>query len=166
MTPGPGWFVVMPAAVTSRRTGWVAACGVRCGLLVHMSAAAAGVAAVILASATAFSILKWISVAYLVYLGREKAERSDLCTAEAAPIGGPPQASMSAVVVTLGRRSRRSTWPRPAGFRSDELTGGDAVDAAAWNATSTPRPRRGAEHPDGDRTCLDQEPCDRDWFRR
>ncbi|KQU29395.1 MULTISPECIES: LysE family translocator [unclassified Rhodococcus (in: high G+C Gram-positive bacteria)] len=69
ITPGPDWFVVMPAAVTSRRTGWIAAIGVQCGLLVHMSAAAVGVAAVILASATAFSVLKWIGAAYLVYLG-------------------------------------------------------------------------------------------------
>lgn len=69
VTPGPDWFVVMPAAVTSRRTGWIAACGVQCGLLVHMSAAAVGVAAVILASATAFTVLKWIGAAYLVYLG-------------------------------------------------------------------------------------------------
>lgn len=69
ITPGPDWFVVMPPAVTSRRTGWIAALGVQCGLLVHMSAAAVGVAAVILASATAFTVLKWIGAGYLVYLG-------------------------------------------------------------------------------------------------
>lgn len=55
--------------MTSRRTGWIAACGVQCRLLVHMSAAAIGVSTVILASATAFTLLKWIGATYLVYLG-------------------------------------------------------------------------------------------------
>ncbi|WP_207842013.1 LysE family translocator [Williamsia soli] len=69
VTPGPDWFVVMRHAVRSRRSGWVAAIGVQCGLLVHMTAAAVGVAAILLASATAFTVLKLVGAAYLVYLG-------------------------------------------------------------------------------------------------
>jgi threonine/homoserine/homoserine lactone efflux protein len=69
VTPGPDWFVVMGHAVRSRRAGWVAAIGVQCGLLVHMTAAAIGVAAILLASATAFTVLKLVGAAYLVYLG-------------------------------------------------------------------------------------------------
>lgn len=69
VTPGPDWFVVMRYAVRSRRAGWVAAAGVQSGLLVHMTAAAIGVAAVVLASATAFTVLKLVGAAYLVYLG-------------------------------------------------------------------------------------------------
>ncbi|WP_205471986.1 LysE family translocator [Nocardioides sp. SYSU D00038] len=69
VTPGPDWFVVMRHATTSRRQGWVAAAGVQCGLLVHMTAAAVGVAAVILASAQAFTVLKLVGAAYLVLLG-------------------------------------------------------------------------------------------------
>jgi len=69
VAPGPDWFVIMSAGVVSRRTGWIAAAGVQCGLLVHMSAAAIGVAAVILASATAFTVLKIVGAAYLIYLG-------------------------------------------------------------------------------------------------
>lgn len=69
VTPGPDWFVVMGHAVRSRRAGWVAAIGVQCGLLVHMTAAAIGVAAIVLASATAFTVLKLVGAAYLVYLG-------------------------------------------------------------------------------------------------
>lgn len=69
VTPGPDWFVVMGHATTSRRAGWVAALGVQCGLLVHMTAAAVGVAAVILASAQAFTVLKLAGAAYLVFLG-------------------------------------------------------------------------------------------------
>lgn len=68
-TPGPDWFVVMRHAATSRRAGLVAALGVQCGLLVHMTAAAVGVAALILASAQAFTVLKLVGAAYLVLLG-------------------------------------------------------------------------------------------------
>lgn len=69
VTPGPDWFVVMRHATTSRRAGWVAAIGVQSGLVVHMTAAAVGVAAVLLASAEAFTVLKLVGAAYLVYLG-------------------------------------------------------------------------------------------------
>ena len=69
VTPGPDWFVVMRHAATSRRAGWVAALGIQSGLLVHMTAAAVGVAALLLASAEAFTVLKIAGAAYLVYLG-------------------------------------------------------------------------------------------------
>lgn len=87
VTPGPDWFVVMRHAVRSRRHGWVAAAGVQSGLLVHMTAAAVGVAAVVLASATAFSVLKWVGAAYLVYLGIRAllSSRGSSDTSEDAP---------------------------------------------------------------------------------
>ncbi|MGJ9412844.1 LysE family translocator [Aeromicrobium sp. CF4.19] len=69
VTPGPDWFVVMRHAATSRRAGVVAAAGVQTGLVVHMAAAALGVAAVLVASAEAFTVLKLLGAAYLVYLG-------------------------------------------------------------------------------------------------
>ncbi len=69
VTPGPDWFVVMRHAMRSRRDGVLAGIGVQCGLLVHLTAAAVGVAAILLASATAFTVLKVIGGAYLVYLG-------------------------------------------------------------------------------------------------
>lgn len=69
VTPGPDWFVVMRHAMRSRRDGVLAAIGVQCGLLVHLTAAAVGVAAILLASATAFTVLKVVGGAYLVYLG-------------------------------------------------------------------------------------------------
>lgn len=69
VTPGPDWFVVMRHATTSRRDGWLAALGVQCGLLLHLSAAAVGVAALLLASAQAFTVLKLAGAAYLVVLG-------------------------------------------------------------------------------------------------
>ena len=44
-TSRPDWFVIMSVGVASRRIEWIAA-GVQCGLLVHMSAAAIGIAAI------------------------------------------------------------------------------------------------------------------------
>lgn len=69
ITPGPDWFVVMRHATTHRRIGIISALGVQSGLAVHMSAAALGVASLLLASTTAFTILKIAEAVYLVYLG-------------------------------------------------------------------------------------------------
>lgn len=76
VTPGPDWFVVMRNSATSRRSGLISALGVQAGLAVHMVAAVAGVTAVILASATAFSVLKYAGAAYLVFLGVQSLWRS------------------------------------------------------------------------------------------
>src|SRR5256885_16812974 len=47
----------------------VAAFGIAAGLLVHTFAAAVGLSALLAASATAFTLLKWAGAAYLVYVG-------------------------------------------------------------------------------------------------
>jgi threonine/homoserine/homoserine lactone efflux protein len=76
VTPGPDWFVVMGHAAVSRRRGVVAALGVLSGLVVHMTAAAIGVAALLLASAEAFTALKLIGAAYLIFLGAKALIRA------------------------------------------------------------------------------------------
>lgn len=76
VTPGPDWFVVMRHAASSRRAGVVAALGVQTGLVVHLTAAAVGVAAVLLSSAEAFTALKIAGAAYLVFLGAQALLRS------------------------------------------------------------------------------------------
>ncbi|WP_433416584.1 LysE family translocator [Microtetraspora malaysiensis] len=70
MSPGPDFAVVVrQAAVSGRRGGMAAALGVAGGVFVWAAAAALGVAALLAASATAFTITKITGAAYLLYLG-------------------------------------------------------------------------------------------------
>jgi threonine/homoserine/homoserine lactone efflux protein len=70
LTPGPDvLYIVSQALRHGLRAGLVAALGITGGCFVHIFAAAVGVSALMLASATAFSVLKWLGAAYLVYVG-------------------------------------------------------------------------------------------------
>ena len=67
--PGPDWFVVLRRSTQSRVYGIAAAIGVQTGLVVHMSAAALGVSAILLTSSEAFTVVKLVGAAYLIWLG-------------------------------------------------------------------------------------------------
>jgi hypothetical protein len=70
LTPGPDvLYVVSNALRGGARTGMVAALGITAGCFVHIFAGALGLSALMAASATAFSLLKWAGAAYLVYVG-------------------------------------------------------------------------------------------------
>lgn len=70
LTPGPDVLYILTNAVKSGwRTGAVAAAGITAGCFVHIAAAALGVSALMAASSTAFTALKWLGAAYLVYVG-------------------------------------------------------------------------------------------------
>jgi threonine/homoserine/homoserine lactone efflux protein len=70
LTPGPDVFYIVTHGIRSgARAGVTAAAGITAGCFVHIFAAAAGVSALIAASATAFTVLKWAGAAYLVYVG-------------------------------------------------------------------------------------------------
>lgn len=70
LTPGADTlFVVSRATAHGQRAGMVAALGIGAGCTVHISAAAIGLSALLVASANAFNVVKWIGAAYLVYLG-------------------------------------------------------------------------------------------------
>ena len=70
MIPGPTILLVMSYALSKGRSVAVAsAAGVALGDLVAMTASLAGLGALVLASATAFTVLKWVGAVYLVYLG-------------------------------------------------------------------------------------------------
>jgi len=70
ITPGPDTlYIVGRSSSQGLRAGVAAALGVGAGILVHISAAAVGVSALFAASATAFTVLKLVGAAYLVYVG-------------------------------------------------------------------------------------------------
>jgi threonine/homoserine/homoserine lactone efflux protein len=73
LVPGPAvLYVVTQSAAQGRRVGLASVLGIHLGTLVHVAAAAAGLSAVIVASATAFNAVKYAGAAYLVYLGVRK----------------------------------------------------------------------------------------------
>jgi len=70
LTPGPAvLFIVARSVDQGRRAGLVSVLGVHTGTLVHVGAAAAGLSALLAASATSFGVVKYLGAAYLVYLG-------------------------------------------------------------------------------------------------
>ena len=70
LTPGPDvLYIVTHALRSGARAGVVAAFGITAGCFVHIFAAAVGVSALLATSATAFTVLKWVGAAYLVYVG-------------------------------------------------------------------------------------------------
>lgn len=70
LIPGPTVLLVLSYALSKGRSVAVAsAAGVALGDLIAMTASLLGLGALVLASATAFTILKWAGAVYLVWLG-------------------------------------------------------------------------------------------------
>ena len=70
LIPGPTILLVLSYALSKGRSVAVAsAAGVALGDLIAMTLSLAGLGALVLASATAFTVLKWIGAVYLVWLG-------------------------------------------------------------------------------------------------
>lgn len=68
-SPGTGVVVTLAAALAGgRRASLVAAFGCTLGILPHMAAAILGLAALLHTSALAFQVLKYLGVAYLLYM--------------------------------------------------------------------------------------------------
>ena len=91
--PGPAVvYVVTQSAEQGRVAGLASVLGVHVGTLVHVAAAAFGLSAIVLASAVAFSAVKYAGAAYLIYLGiRKLVDRAE------APAAGPRAAPLRAV---------------------------------------------------------------------
>jgi threonine/homoserine/homoserine lactone efflux protein len=70
LTPGPAVLYIVARSIDQgRRAGLVSMLGVHAGTLVHVAAAAAGLSALLAASAMAFSVVKYLGAAYLIFLG-------------------------------------------------------------------------------------------------
>jgi threonine/homoserine/homoserine lactone efflux protein len=108
LTPGPAVLYIIARSVDhGRRAGLVSVCGIEVGNLVHVLAATLGLSALLLSSALAFTIVKYLGAVYLVYLGLRK-----LFTRQAIPGPGKrqPQSlgrifSQGVVVATLNPKT-------------------------------------------------------------
>ena len=70
ISPGPGALLTVAAGLSGgARAAAVTALGCTLGIVPHLLAAVTGLAALLHASATAFDILRYAGVAYLLYMG-------------------------------------------------------------------------------------------------
>ncbi|MGH6623924.1 MAG: LysE family translocator [Burkholderiaceae bacterium] len=91
-TPGVDFLYTLTRTLQHGwRGGAAAAFGISSGCIVHALAAALGLAAVLATSAMAFTVIKWIGAAYLLWLawGMLRAAAADRPSADAAAATGP-----------------------------------------------------------------------------
>ena len=101
--PGPDSLLIMARSATQGwRAGCAAALGIGAGTMVHVTAAAVGLSALLSTSAMAFSVVKWVGAAYIVYVGigmlRAKLKAAD---------GGRPGAGEPATAAPAAASYRR-----------------------------------------------------------
>lgn len=70
ITPGVDLlYITNRSALQGKKAGVVAALGIGAGCIVHVLAAAFGLSMILVSSALAFSVVKYLGAAYLLYLG-------------------------------------------------------------------------------------------------
>lgn len=102
-SPGTGVLYTLAAGLSSgRRASVVAAFGCTLGILPHMAAAIVGLAALLYTSALAFETLKYLGVAYLLYMGwKTLREQGALQVKEGAGGRASSDVIFSAIAVNL-----------------------------------------------------------------
>ncbi len=103
LTPGPDTaFIVGQSVAHGRRMGLMSVLGISTGCVVHTAALALGLSALIAASASAFTVIKIVGAAYLVYLGGRmivaSLERKAAPAAAASPVATPSASPRRAFV--------------------------------------------------------------------
>jgi threonine/homoserine/homoserine lactone efflux protein len=100
VTPGPGIaYVVARTAAGGRVEGLASCVGTGVGGLLHVGAAALGLSVLLAQSAVAFSIVKYIGAAYLVYLGIRLLLSRTLPTRPQAKSTGSCRALLEGILV-------------------------------------------------------------------
>jgi threonine/homoserine/homoserine lactone efflux protein len=76
--PGPAVFYVTSRSIGhGLSAGVISALGIGVGTLFHVAAAALGLSALLMSSAIAFSVVKYLGAAYLIFLGIQKIVREE-----------------------------------------------------------------------------------------
>jgi len=87
LTPGPDTaFIVGQSVAYGRRMGLMSVLGISTGCVVHTAALALGLSALLAASAGAFTAIKVVGAAYLIFLGGRMIVASLRAPATAAPL--------------------------------------------------------------------------------
>ncbi|HTQ59532.1 MAG TPA: LysE family translocator [Candidatus Solibacter sp.] len=94
--PGPAVLYIVGRSIgQGRNAGFVSAFGIGVGTLIHTAAAAVGLSALVVSSAVAFSVVKYLGAAYLVFLGVQRLRsKESLVTASDR---SAPRASLARV---------------------------------------------------------------------
>jgi hypothetical protein len=70
LTPGPAvLYIVARSVQQGRKAGLVSVLGIHLGTIVHITAAAVGLSALVVSSALAFAVVKYLGAAYLIWVG-------------------------------------------------------------------------------------------------
>ncbi len=102
LTPGPDVLYIVTHALRSGvRAGIVAGLGITAGCFVHIFAAAVGIGALLAASAAAFTVLKWLGAAYLLWTGLKilLSRRPQASTDLRAVAASEPQRPLKAIFI-------------------------------------------------------------------
>ncbi|MEU6202695.1 LysE family translocator [Micromonospora musae] len=99
VTPGTGVIYTVSAGLSrGARAGLVAAVGCTLGTVPHLLAAVTGLAALLSASATAFHAVKYVGVAYLLYVAWATLRDRDAFTPAAKPT---PRSALRVIVTAV-----------------------------------------------------------------
>ena len=103
ITPGPGMAYVIARTVSSGRSEGLASClGTGIGGMAHVMAAALGLSVLVAQSAMAFTVIKYIGAAYLIFLGiRILMRRKAAAPVEASAAKGVHRALLEGIVVEI-----------------------------------------------------------------
>lgn len=94
LIPGPGMLYVLARSLGGGRDeGLRSTAGTGIGGVVHVAAAAAGLSAIIATSATAFTVIKYLGAAYLIWLGCRALFSRDRKAPSGAVAGTAPPTS-------------------------------------------------------------------------
>jgi len=90
LTPGPAvLYIVARSVQQGRAAGLVSVLGIHLGTIVHITAAAVGLSALLVSSALAFAIVKYLGAAYLIWIGIRTFLAKDPHPDAAAPPKAP-----------------------------------------------------------------------------
>jgi threonine/homoserine/homoserine lactone efflux protein len=102
-TPGTGVIYTLAAGLThGRRASVIAALGCTLGIIPHMIATITGLAALLHTSAPAFEIVKYLGVAYLIYMAWSTlTDKSALVVEQATPQRSAAKVIVSAILINI-----------------------------------------------------------------